>query len=91
LENLPDLGIVEVEALWDEEWKKNLIEAAMAKMKRNLNPQHYQVFDLYVNKEWAPKRIAKTFGIAVGQVYLTKNRVSEALKQEVERLKTELA
>jgi RNA polymerase sigma-70 factor (ECF subfamily) len=90
LGNLPDPAIQNMEALWDEEWKKNLLEAAMAKMKRKLDPQHFQVFDLYVNKEWAPDRIAKTFGIAVGQVYLTKNRVSEALKAEVERLKTAL-
>jgi DNA-directed RNA polymerase specialized sigma24 family protein len=41
-----------------------------------------------VNKKWAPAKIAETFGITVGQVYLTKHRVTEAIKEEVERLKT---
>ena len=88
MEQIPDKTNVEWAEIWDEEWKKTLLEAAMAKVKRNSDPQHYQVFDLYVNKEWAPARIAKTFGIAVGQVYLTKHRVSEGIKAEVERLKT---
>jgi RNA polymerase sigma-70 factor (ECF subfamily) len=91
LDNIPERTKLDLEAMWDAEWRKTLIEAAMAKVKRNVAPQHYQVFDLYVNKEWAPGRIAKTFGIAVGQVYLTKHRVSEGIKEEVERLKNSMA
>jgi RNA polymerase sigma-70 factor (ECF subfamily) len=91
LENIPDRTDLDLEALWDAEWKIALIEAAMANVRRSLAPQHYQVFDLYANKGWAPDRIAKTFGIAVGQVYLRKHRVSEAFKVEVERLQTEVA
>jgi RNA polymerase sigma-70 factor (ECF subfamily) len=90
LDNIPDRTDLDLEAQWDAEWKIALIEAAMAKVKRNIAPEHYQVFDLYVNKGWEPDRIAKTFGIAVGQVYLRKHRVSEAFKVEVERLKTEV-
>jgi RNA polymerase sigma-70 factor (ECF subfamily) len=86
VENLPDRKDQDLELIWDAEWKEALFEAAMAKVKRNLNPQHYQVFDLYVHKEWTPQRIAQTVGIAVEQVYVTKNRVSNAIKREVERL-----
>jgi RNA polymerase sigma-70 factor (ECF subfamily) len=91
LDNIPERTNLDLEALWEVEWKEALLEAATAKVKRNLDPQHFQVFDLYVNKEWAPGRIAKTFGIAIGQVYLTKHRVSEGIKEEVERLKSSLA
>jgi DNA-directed RNA polymerase specialized sigma24 family protein len=59
----------------------------MTKVKRSLDPKHYQVFDFSVNKKWAPAKIAETLGITVGQVYLTKHRVTEAIKEEVERLK----
>ncbi len=87
LDNIADRTNMDLEALWDAEWEKTLIEAAMVKVKRGLDPQHYQIFDLYVNKGWTPGKIAKTFGIAVGQVYLTKHRVAAVIKQEVERLK----
>jgi DNA-directed RNA polymerase specialized sigma24 family protein len=80
----------EMEDLWDKELQLSILEAAMAKVKRDLDPTYYQVFDLYVNKEWEPARIAKTFGIAVGLVYLMKHRVSKGIGEEVERLKTAL-
>jgi RNA polymerase sigma factor (sigma-70 family) len=91
LDNIPERTNLDLEAMWEAEWKEALLEAATAKVKRNFNPEHYQIFDLYVNKDWAPDRIAKTFGIAVGHVYLTKHRVSEGIKEEVERLKKSLA
>jgi RNA polymerase sigma factor (sigma-70 family) len=90
LDNIPDRRSLDMDALWNAEWKSSLLEVAMTRVKRSLSPQHYQVFDLYVNREWAPDKIAKTYGISVGQVYLTKNRVSQAIKKEVERLKTHL-
>ena len=60
----------DLDALWNTEWEKNLLEAAMTKVKRQLDPQKYQIFDLYVNKEWPPEKVAATFGISVDQVYL---------------------
>jgi RNA polymerase sigma-70 factor (ECF subfamily) len=87
LDNIADRTSLDLEASWDEEWKKALFEAAIGKVKRGLDPKHYQIFDLSVNKKWAPEKIAQTFGITIGQVYLTKHRVTEAIKKEVERLK----
>jgi RNA polymerase sigma-70 factor (ECF subfamily) len=87
MENIVDGAIRDMQAVWDEEWKVALFEAAMAKVKRSLDPRQYQIFDFFVNKGWPPPKIAETFGIPVGQVYLTKHRVTEAIKEEVERLK----
>ena len=81
----------DLEALWDVEWEKNLLDAAIAKVKRQLDPQKYQIFDLYVNKSWAPEKVAATFGIAVDQVYLTKHRTTELIKDEVKRLEREVS
>ena len=80
----------EFEKLWDAEWENNLFQAAVTKARRRIDPQHYQIFDFYVQKEWPPERIAKTLSISVGQVYLAKHRVTEAIRQEVERLKKEV-
>lgn len=80
----------ELEKLWDEEWEKNLLHAAIAKARRRLDPKQYQIFDFYVNKEWAPERIAKTFGISTNQVYLAKHRMTALIKEEAERLQKEI-
>jgi RNA polymerase sigma-70 factor (ECF subfamily) len=81
----------DLDALWDAEWEKNLLDAAMAKVKRRLDPQKYQIFDLYVNKGWAPEKVAATFGIAVDQIYLAKHRTMEMIKEEVKRLEREVS
>lgn|ERR1700722_882658 len=75
-----------LDALWDAEWEKNLLNAAIDKVKRHLDPQKYQIFDFYVNKEWSPDEVAKAFGISVGQVYLAKHRVTEMITEEVKKL-----
>jgi len=80
----------ELEKIWDAEWEKNLLEVAIGKARRRLDPQQYQIFDFYVNKGWEPERVAKTLGVSVNQVYLAKHRVTEMISNEVERLKKEM-
>jgi RNA polymerase sigma-70 factor (ECF subfamily) len=87
--NLPDNVSQSLDALWDAEWGENLLDAAMAKVKRRLDPQKYQVFDFFVNKGWPAKKVAKTFGIPVGQVYLAKHRVTGLIAEEVKKLEME--
>ena len=89
-EELVDPTSRKLDDLWNAEWEKNLLDAAIAKVKRRLDPQRYQIFDFYVNKEWPPEKVAKAFGISVDQVYLAKHRVTEMIKAEVKRLETEM-
>jgi len=77
----------DLDVLWNTEWEKNLLDAALAKVKRRLDPQKYQIFDLYVKKEWPPEKVAATLGISVDQVYLAKHRTTEMIKEEVKKLK----
>jgi RNA polymerase sigma-70 factor (ECF subfamily) len=81
----------DLETLWDTEWEKNLFDAAITKVKRRLDPQKYQIFDFYVNKQWMPDKVAKTFGISINQVYLAKHRVVELIKEEVKKLEAEMS
>jgi RNA polymerase sigma-70 factor (ECF subfamily) len=90
LETFIDPARTNLEKLWDEEWEKNLLDAALNKVKRHLEPEKYQIFDFYVNKEWPPEKVAKTFSISVNQVYLAKHRIVELIKSEVERLQVEM-
>ena len=83
-------GESEFEKSWDAEWENNLLHAAVNKARRRLDPQQYQIFDFAVNKAWPPERVAKMLSVSVNQVYLAKHRVTEAIKQEVERLKKEV-
>lgn len=86
VEKVVDPMSLELDALWDAEWEKNLVEAAMGRVKRRLDPKKYQIFDLYVNKEWPPEKVAATFGIPVEQVYMAKHRATEMIKEEIKKL-----
>jgi RNA polymerase sigma factor (sigma-70 family) len=85
-----DPATYEFEVYWDKEWARNLLDAAVSKVRRKVDPQKYQIFDLYVNKDWTPEKVAAAFGIPVSQVYLARHRVTTMIKDEVERLEREM-
>src|ERR1043165_4657928 len=74
---------VALETIWDREWEQTLMEAALARVKRKVDAKHYQVFDLYVFKQWPVSRIARALGVNRGSVYLAKHRISKLLKKEI--------
>ena len=70
--------------------RKSLLDAAMEKVKCQVNPKQFQMFDLYVVKKWPVLKVAQTLGVNVGQVYLAKHRISALLKREIKKLKREM-
>lgn len=90
LQNEPAADVSDLEAIWDEEWKKTLLEAANAKARRRLDPKQYQIFDFLVNRQWPPEKVAKALRVTPNQVYVAKHRVAETIKAEFERLQREI-
>jgi RNA polymerase sigma-70 factor (ECF subfamily) len=86
LERIPDSAGLDFEAIWNEEWEKNLANAALARAKQDSNPRQFQIFSLYVLKQWPVKEVAKTLGVTVAQVYLAKHRISALVRKEARRL-----
>ena len=79
---------VEVESVWEAEWRVNLMKVALENVKRRVKEEHYQMFDFYVVKQWPAAKVAQTFGVSVGQVYLARFRVGALVKNEIRRLET---
>ena len=90
LKELPDKNSQNMDQFYEQEWQKNVLDAAIDRVKRKLDPQKYQVFDCYVNKEWTPEKVAAAFRISVDQVYLAKHRITEMIKSEAKRLENEM-
>lgn len=78
------------EEVWEAEWETNLLEAAIVRVQRRIDPEKYQIFDFYVNKDWPPAKVAERFHVSVDQVYLVKHRITEAIRSEVKRLQSEI-
>jgi RNA polymerase sigma factor (sigma-70 family) len=79
-----------LDEIWEKEWQANLLQAALDNVKRRIDPQKYQIFDCYVNKEWPPEKVAGAFGVSVDYVYVAKHRITELIKDEVRRLEKEM-
>ncbi len=86
IERVPDPAGNVLDRLWDEEWAKNLMDAAISRVKRRAEVEQFQIFDFYVLKNWPVKKVAKTLGINIGQVYLAKHRISKLIKKEIAAL-----
>ena len=83
---IPDPAGDAGDVMWEEEWHANLLKAALEILKRRVKEEHYQIFDLYVLKQWPVQDVARTLDVHVGQIYLVKFRMSALLKKEVRRL-----
>jgi RNA polymerase sigma-70 factor (ECF subfamily) len=72
--------------LWNMEWKKNIADAALSRVKAQVSPKQYQIFDCYVIKQWDAKRVQDQLSVSMAQVYLAKHRVGAILKRELAKL-----
>ncbi|HEX4646866.1 MAG TPA: sigma-70 family RNA polymerase sigma factor [Verrucomicrobiae bacterium] len=76
------------ETVWDEDWEKNLFDAAIERVKRKVDSRQYQLFDLYVCKRWPVLKVAMTLGVNPGRVYLAKHRINNLIQKEIAKLRT---
>lgn len=83
-------GVLEdFERQWDLEWEKDLWDAAVTRVKRQIKPRQYQMFDLYALKEWPAREVARALNVTVPQVYVNKHRVTALIATELRRLQRE--
>lgn len=58
VEDAVDPASLVPDAVWEDEWKEKLLEAATAKVRRRADPEKYPIFYFYVNKEWPAAKVA---------------------------------
>jgi RNA polymerase sigma-70 factor (ECF subfamily) len=86
IERFPGGSAHTVEDHWEQEWKQNLWDAAITRLKKKIEPKQFQLFDCYVQKQWPAKKVAEHLRVSIGQVYLARHRVSAMLKKEISAL-----
>jgi RNA polymerase sigma-70 factor (ECF subfamily) len=83
LEQLPDERNDGLAKLWEEEWNRNLMDAAIERVKRRVQAEQFQMFDFYVLRDWPVAKVAKALGVSAARVYLAKHRVGKLVKLEL--------
>ena len=75
-----------LDAEWEVEWKRNIMETALARVGRKVKAKHLQIFDLYAMRRWPAGKVAHELGVTRMQVHLVNHRLTKLMKREVEYL-----
>ena len=78
-----------LEKMWDNEWRTNLSDVAIERVKKLVSPKQFQIFHAYVIKDWDVAKVKEELGVSPSQVYLAKHRVGGLIKKEIDVLKKE--
>ena len=90
LQNLEDPEGPEIEKIWDEEWNRNLIQAALSRTKKLSSPKQFQIFKCHYIDEWTVRETCRTLGVNAAQVYMAKQRVGKIFREAVETLQEQV-
>lgn len=90
INRVPDPNSTDLDALFEIEWRKNLLDTALERLKGRFTAKQVQMFDLNVTREWPAGEVARALGVSVASVYVTKHRISAALKREIKHLEQQL-
>ena len=89
-DRVPDPAGNALEAIWNDEWEKHIVDAALEKVKQQSSAKHYQIFFLQAIKQIPPAKIAETLNLNVDQVYLIKHRLTKIFEEALKDLETKL-
>jgi RNA polymerase sigma factor (sigma-70 family) len=87
MEQVPDPNGEALNQVWDEEWRQNHLQLAIARVKEKVAPRQWQMFDLAAMQQWKTERICDVLRVNRAQLYMAKMRVSKLLKLELAALR----
>ena len=80
----------QMDQAWDEAWRENILGMAMERVKQQVTPKSFQVFDCVILRNKPAGEVAAMLGLSAAQVYLAKHRVSAAVKRAAREIEAEL-
>jgi RNA polymerase sigma-70 factor (ECF subfamily) len=83
---IADPAGVALESVWQEEWEKHLMTAALEQVKRQVSPRQYQMFDLHMLQKLSVVETAHTVQASAASVYMAKYRISRLVRRELTKL-----
>ena len=86
----PCAAAADLDAVFESQWRKNLFDVAVERVKTKFSLKQFQIFDLVVLKEWPAADVAQSLGVSPTNVYVIRHRISSAIKKETKRLENQL-
>ncbi|MDB6039299.1 MAG: rna polymerase sigma factor region 2 [Verrucomicrobiales bacterium] len=86
VDRVPDPNSIDLEAIWDGEWRENLLRAALDRIKLQVNPAHYEMYHLHAVQGLSPRDTAIALAVSAAAVHMANYRVGRLVKAEIRRL-----
>ena len=77
--------------LLESEARRQLIRAALDRIRRRVSARDLQIFQLLTLDEWSPAKVAQFFAISTTLVYVVRHRVGQQLRSELDAIRKRLA
>jgi RNA polymerase sigma factor (sigma-70 family) len=90
INRVPDAVASDLDAVFESQWRKNLFDVAVERVKLKFSLKQFQIFDLVVLKEWPAAEVAKSLRVNLANVYVIRHRISSAIKKETKRLENQV-
>ena len=90
VERVADPKSLGLDTIWEIEWRENLLRTALDRVKRRVNPSHYEMYHLHVVQGLSAREAARALGVGTAAVHLAKHRVGRLVKTELKRLEVSL-
>ncbi len=71
---------------FEREWQLDILNQALIILRRDIDPNTYQAFDLYAIKDWPVDKVATFLGMTPNAVYISKARTLKKLRKLTQRL-----
>jgi RNA polymerase sigma-70 factor (ECF subfamily) len=89
INRVPDPAALDLETVFETQWQRSLYAGALERVKGKFSLKQFQIFDLVVTQEWPAADVAKSLGVSLANVYVTRHRISAAIKKETRRLESQ--
>jgi len=90
IERIADPASLDLDAIWNEAWKKELFAGAVERIKTMVRPEQFQIFDFYVLREMPVSKVTRALQVSAAKVYLARHRVGQLLKKEIRSLEKKI-
>jgi len=71
----------DLEAVWEQEWRKAVLGACLEQVRREVQPQSYEAFDLFALQGRPAVEVAARLGVTPNAVFLAKRRILHRVRE----------
>ena len=77
----------DLDAMWEAEWKSNLLDCALKRVRSQVSSRSFQIFHLSTVQGWTVDQIKAALRTGTTQIYLARHRVGRLVKKEIAALR----